>query len=219
MRLLRPFGFTRYGRWRRIFNMALIVMLLSPLPAAAQTLTVLAFGDSLTAGYGVGPGEAFPEQLEKRLTAMGLAVTVRNAGVSGDTTAGGRARLAWTLQGRIDLVILELGANDGLRGIDPEETRRNLDAILGELKQRGIPVLLSGMLAPPNMGRTYGDRFNAIFPALAQKYGVAFDPFFLEGVAAQPALNQADGIHPNAEGVARIVDRLAPQVAEALGGR
>lgn len=220
MGLLRRSGLSRYGRFAPIVNAGLLLALcLLATPSPASSLTVLAFGDSLTAGYGLGPGEAFPEQLERALRERGLAVTVRNSGVSGDTTAGGRARLGWALDGPVDLAIVELGANDGLRGIDPAETRRNLDAILVELKDRGIPVLLSGMLAPPNMGPDYGGAFNAIFPELAERHDVAFDPFFLEGVAARPALNQADGIHPNADGVARIVERLAPLVAAELAKR
>ena len=145
-----------------------------------------------------------------------------NAGVSGDTTTGGRARLAWTLDGQKstpDLVILELGANDALRGISPALTRENLDAMLGMLAKRGVPVLLAGMMAPPNMGRDYETEFNAIYPDLAQKYGVTFYPFFLDGVAADPALNQADGMHPNPEGVKIVVGKIAPYVVRALAGR
>ncbi|OEJ64136.1 arylesterase [Magnetovibrio blakemorei] len=179
--------------------------------------TILALGDSLTAGYGLAQSDAFPVQLQAALRDSGLPdVVVINGGVSGDTSAGGRARLDWLLAEPVDLVIVELGANDGLRGLDPAETRRNLDAILAKLTGRGILVLLSGMLAPPNLGEDYGVAFNSIYPDLAQKYGVALDPFFLQGVATVEALNQADGIHPNAQGVAIIVKRLVPPVVNLL---
>ena len=160
---------------------------------------------------------SLPAQLERALAAEGLAVRVSSAGVSGDTTAGGRARLAWTLgasaQDQPDAAIVELGANDALHGIEPEVTAQNLDAILTELNRCGIPVLLAGMRAPPDLGPEYGRRFDAIYPRLAQAHGVALYPFFLEGVAAVPRLNQNDGIHPNAEGVAEIVRRITPAAA------
>lgn len=181
---------------------------------------IMAFGDSLTAGYGLEPGASFPDQLQEALHAEPLAnVKVHNAGVSGDTSAGGRSRLAWNLAGlgaKPDLLILELGANDALRGIAPERTAKNIHAILTELQKREIPVLLTGMLAPPNLGDEYGAEFNAIFPALAEEFGVAFYPFFLDGVVADAALNQADGIHPTKEGVAIIVKNIIPSVLEAL---
>lgn len=183
---------------------------------ADDAKVILALGDSLTAGYGLDQAEAFPVQLQAALRAGGLNATVINGGVSGDTSAGGRSRLEWLLVGQIDGVIVELGANDGLRGLDPAQTRDNLDWILTTLKQRGIPVLLSGMYAPPNLGKDYGAEFNAIYPELAEKHSVKLDSFFLEGVAADPNLNQADGIHPNAEGVAVIVKRLTPKVQELL---
>lgn len=177
---------------------------------------IVAFGDSLTAGFGLRARDAFPEQLARALDAAGVDATVINSGVSGDTTAGGRARLDWSLPEQANLVIVELGANDGLRGIDPAETEANLDAILAALGSRGIPVLLTGMLAPPNLGREYATAFDTVFPRLAAKHDVAFYPFFLEGVAADAALNQPDGIHPNAEGVARIVEGITPYVIRAL---
>lgn len=177
---------------------------------------IVAFGDSLSAGFGLDAADSFPARLEAALRADGVPATVINAGVSGDTTAGGRARLDWTLPGEVDLVILELGANDGLRAIDPVETEANLDAILRSLGERGIPVLFTGMLAPPNLGREYAAAFDALFPRLAARHDVAFYPFFLEGVAAERALNQPDGIHPNAAGVARIVSGLLPLVRRAL---
>lgn len=175
-------------------------------------------GDSLTAGYGLPVADALPTRLQARLEEQGLAVRIRNAGVSGDTTAGGRARLAWSLAEQPDAVIVALGGNDGLRGIDPAETRANLDAILTELDRRGVKALLAGMVAPPNLGRDYGRAFDRVFPALAEKHGVAFYPFLLAGVAARPRLNQPDGIHPNAEGVAVIVERLAPHVRRLIAG-
>jgi acyl-CoA thioesterase-1 len=186
------------------------------LPAAAEPLRLLAFGDSLTHGYGLPAGETFPEQLEAALRADGLEVTVINAGNSGDTTAGGRARLDWALADDPDVVILELGANDGLRGLDPAATYDNLDAILARLKEADLPVLIAGMLAPPNLGREYADAFNAVYPRLAEKYGVPLYPFFLDGVAMDKALNQSDGIHPNAAGVAEIVQRIKPHVVRLL---
>jgi len=184
--------------------------------AAAEPVRLLAFGDSLTHGYGLPSGETFPEQLEAALRADGLEVTVINAGNSGDTTAGGRARLDWALADDPDAVILELGANDGLRGLDPAATYDNLDAILARLQEAELPVLIAGMLAPPNLGREYTDAFNAVYPRLARKYGAPLYPFFLDGVAMEPALNQADGIHPNAEGVAEIVARITPHVVRLL---
>ena len=184
--------------------------------AAAEPVRLLAFGDSLTHGYGLPSGETFPEQLEAALRADGLEVTVINAGNSGDTTAGGRARLDWALADDPDAVILELGANDGLRGLDPAATYDNLDAILARLKEADLPVLIAGMLAPPNLGREYTDAFNAVYPRLARKYGAPLYPFFLDGVAMDKALNQSDGIHPNAAGVAEIVQRIKPHVVRLL---
>jgi acyl-CoA thioesterase-1 len=177
---------------------------------------VLALGDSLTAGYGLAADQAFPARLQATLREQGLSVRVINAGVSGDTSAGGRARLDWSLADNPAAAIVELGANDALRGLDPEETRANLDAIILELKKRGIAVLLAGMLAPPNLGPEYEARFNAIYPDLAARHGVLFYPFFLDGVAARPELNQADGMHPTAAGVDIIVDRLLPLVRELI---
>ncbi len=176
----------------------------------------MAFGDSLTHGYGLPPGETFPEQLEVALRAEGLDVSVINAGNSGDTTAGGRARLDWALADNPDAVILELGANDGLRGLDPAATYDNLDAIVARFVEEDLEILIAGMLAPPNLGREYAAEFNAAYPRLAEKYNLALYPFFLDGVAAQPALNQSDGVHPNAQGVAEIVKRIKPHVIELL---
>ena len=181
----------------------------------APTLTVVAFGDSLTAGYLLQPNESFPAQLQMALEAKGHKVQIVNAGVSGDTTAGGLDRLAWPLQPIPDAVILELGANDALRGTDPAKTRANLDQILTTLSASNIPVLLAGMKAPGNWGDAYVKAFDAIYPELAAKHGAALYPFFLEGVALNPKLVLADGMHPTAEGVAEIVKRILPNV-EAL---
>jgi acyl-CoA thioesterase I len=214
----------RINRPERWSAMILLALLLAPRPVVggATPILLLVIGDSLTAGYGLASPQAFPAQLERALAAEGLAVRVSSAGVSGDTTAGGRARLAWALgasaQEQPDAAIVELGANDALRGIEPEVTAQNLDAILTELSRRGIPVLLAGMRAPPNLGPEYGRRFDAIYPRLAQAHGVALYPFFLEGVAAVPRLNQDDGIHPNAEGVAEIVRRITPPAAALVRG-
>ena len=191
------------------------ILALAATPARAQEgrpVTILAFGDSLTAGYGLEQGQAFPDRLEAALRARGLAVRLVNAGVSGDTTGGGLRRLEWALDGGIDAVILELGANDALRGLAPRQARQNLAAMIAILQQRGLPVLLAGMRAPPNLGRAYVAAFDAIYPELAQEYGVPLYPFFLEGVALRPHLNLPDGLHPNAAGVERIVANILPHV-------
>ncbi len=193
-----------------------VVLMADPALAEGPSTRIAILGDSLAAGYGVRAGDAFPVQLEMALRAEGLAVEVLGAGVSGDTTAGGRARLDWLLADDPEVVIVELGANDGLRGLDPQMTFANLDAVLARLKSDGIKVLLAGMLAPPNLGREYGEAFNNIYPRLAEKHGVALYPFFLDGVAARPELNQTDGMHPNARGVAVIVERITPYVKRLL---
>jgi acyl-CoA thioesterase-1 len=189
-------------------------------PAAAEPRTgpirIVAFGDSLSAGYNLDNGEAFPARLEQALVAAGLDVEVHNGAVSGDTSAGGLARLDWAVPPESDAVIVEFGANDALRGIDPAETRANLDKLVGALNARGQDVLVAGMLAPPNMGREYETAFNAIFPALAEKHDAVLYPFFLDGVAAQPKLNQGDGMHPTATGVDVIVERILPSVIELV---
>ena len=198
---------------------ALVLVLGLSLPntgRAADAITILGFGDSLMAGYGLGKASSFPFQLQAALTQRGHLVNVVNAGVSGDTTAGGKARLAWSLAENPDAVILELGANDGLRGLDVEEMRANLDAMLGELEKRGIPTLLAGMRAPPNMGRDYGRAFRQVYADLARKYDVEFYPFFLDGVAANASLNQGDGMHPTAEGVSLIVESILPTVEKLI---
>jgi len=192
-------------------------LFISATPAAAAPLRLLVLGDSLAAGYGLPAAAGFQARLLAGLRARGLEVTLVDGAVSGDTTAGGRARLDWVLAEPVDAALVELGANDGLRGLDPRSTEANLGAILDALAGRGIPVLLSGMLAPPNLGQEYGDAFRATFQRLGARPGVLFDPFFLEGVAGDPALNQADRIHPNAKGAAIVADRMVPLVAELLG--
>jgi len=184
--------------------------------ASAKVLRILAFGDSLTAGFGLEARDSFPKQLEAALKEAALDSRVINAGVSGDTTAGGLARIDWVMQVQPDLVILELGANDGLRGLDPAETKRNLNSIIRRISEKGAVVLLTGMRAPPNLGLDYGVRFNNIFPALAKAHKLPFYPFFLDRVVADPGLNQPDGIHPNAKGVAIIVSGILPLVKRAL---
>lgn len=205
---------------RRLFNVILAAFLLAgataAFPAAAEPQRLLVLGDSLTAGYGLNQGKGFTDQLGDALTEAGDNVIVINGGVSGDTSAGGAGRLGWLLADKPDAVIVELGANDALRGLDPADTKRHLARIIDELKAAGLEVLLAGMLAPPNLGRDYGTAFNAIYPDLAEEKGVALYPFFLEGVAAEPALNQDDGIHPNARGVAVIVERILPAVRRLL---
>nr|WP_231622018.1 arylesterase [Sphingomonas sp. Ag1] len=196
-------------------------VLLVATPVRAERL-VWAFGDSLTAGYGLPPAQGFPTRLEAALRRSMPDVTVRNGGVAGDTSAQGRARLAWGLRGlkrKPDLVIVELGANDMLRGLPPAATEKNLDLILTELKRRDIPVLLVGMRAAPNLGSDYRRAFEGLYPRLARKHGVPLYPFFLEGVAGNQALFEADGRHPNARGVEIIVRRIVPAVRQALPAR
>jgi acyl-CoA thioesterase-1 len=195
-----------------------LMLALSPFAAAGEPVTILAFGDSLISGYGLPDEDGFPAQLERRLAADGIAARVVNGGVAGDTSAGGLARLDWTLGRDTRLVILEFGANDGLRGLDPQATEANLDAMLTALKARKIAVLLSGMRAPRNLGADYAAAFDGLYARLAEKHDVALDPFFLDGVALDPDLNQPDGIHPNAAGVGAIVDRLAPQIERLIAG-
>jgi acyl-CoA thioesterase-1 len=201
-----------------VFMGMIISFVTAALAAPAHPITILAFGDSLTAGYGVKTSESFPAQLQMALQAKGHKVTVTNAGVSGDTTTGGLERLDWALDPKPDAVILELGANDALRGIDPKVPRENLDKMLAALKAKNIPVLLTGMKAPNNWGDDYVKSFDAIYPDLAAKYGVPLYPFFLEGVALDRSFSQPDGLHPTAKGVAEIVKRILPDV-EALVAR
>ncbi|WP_010163260.1 arylesterase [Sphingomonas sp. PAMC 26617] len=200
----------------------MIIAVVFPTMAAASpgAPVIWAFGDSLSAGYGLPPAAGFPARLQDALRRVGVAATVRNGGVAGDTAAQARARLRWGLRGLgtpPDLVIVELGANDMLRGLPVAQARANLDAILTELHNRRIPVLLAGMRAAPNLGPDYVRAFDGLYPALAAKHAVPRYPFFLDGVAANPGLLQADGLHPNARGVDIIVRRMLPTVRRALG--
>jgi acyl-CoA thioesterase I len=190
----------------------LVLVALAPWRAEAASLRLLILGDSLTAGYGLARADGFQARLA---AALGGKATVVDGSVSGDTSAGGRARLEWVLQDGADAAIVELGANDGLRGLDTGQMEANLAAILDVLAAKRIPVLLTGMEAPPNMGPAYADAFRSVYARLGKRPGVMLDPFFLEGIAGQRGLNQADGIHPNEEGMRRVVARLLPKV-EAL---
>ena len=211
----------RYG-WRAPFvhlAAATAGLMAAPTIAASRAPLVWAFGDSLTAGYGLPPAQGFVPRLQAALRQAGVEATVRNGGVSGDTAAQARARLKWGLRGlgaKPDLVIVELGANDMLRGLPVGQARGNLDGILAEFAARGIPVLLAGMRAAPNLGSEYGRAFDAMYPSLARARRTALYPFFLAGVAGRRDLIQADGLHPNARGVDVIVSRIAPVVAQAL---
>lgn len=190
--------------------------------ASAEPLQLVGFGDSLMAGYQLPPDDALPARLQAALVAKGYDVAIANAGVSGDTTSAGLARIDWSVPDGTAGVILELGANDALRGIAPEETERNLESIISRLKERGVPVLLVGMLSPPNMGEDYAKRFNGIYPRLAEKYGLAFYPFVLDGVAAQAELQLEDGMHPNAKGVGVMIERMLPVMESfvtTIGGK
>jgi acyl-CoA thioesterase-1 len=209
----------------RAAGLALLAALLGLAMAGSGTLVaapltkILAFGDSLSAGLGLPADQAFPARLEARLRAEGTLVHVINGGYSGDTTTDGLARLDWALAAKPDLVILELGANDMLRGIDPKIVRANLDAMITKIQASGAKLLLAGMQAPTNWGEKYKRDFDRIYPELARAHGVTLYPFFLEGVAMDPQLNQADGLHPNERGVAVLVGRIAPVVVRLIGGR
>ena len=192
--------------------LALGILLFAATFAVAEPYRIVGFGDSLMAGFGVGPGEGFTEKLQASLKAKGVDAEVANAGVSGDTSSGGLSRLDWSVPDGTQLVILELGANDMLRGITPDITEKNLDAMLARLKERKIPVLLAGMRAAPNLGPDYQAVFDGIYAKLAEKYGVPLYPFFLDGVAADAQFLQADGMHPNPKGVDRIVERILPTI-------
>jgi len=212
-------GRSGYGGPRILVNCILATFLAAaPIAADAAPLRILALGDSITAGYGLLPDQALPVRLEARLKADGFDATVINAGVSGDTTAGGAARLDWVLADHPQFALVELGANDALRGLDPGEAYRNLDRILAGLAKAHVRTLLIGMRAPGNWGRDYQQSFDAIYPRLADKYHVPLYAFILDGVALDPALNQGDGLHPNVPGVAVIVARLAPAVESLLKG-
>lgn len=196
----------------------LMLVLAAALPVRAETFRIVGLGDSLMAGYQLGPGEGFPERLEAALRQRGHDVSVVNAGVSGDTSSGGLSRLDWSVPDETDLVIVELGANDMLRGIAPESTEQNLDAIISGLKERGIGVVLAGMLAAPNLGEAYRQAFDGIYPRLAERHDVPLIPFFLDGVAANRGLLLEDGMHPNAEGVEIMVERILPVLEPLVAG-
>ena len=205
---------------RRSIAAALLSILLTAAAPAPERPLVLAFGDSLTAGYGLDSGLGFAPQLQATLRRHGIAAEVVDGGVSGDTSEAGKARLGWTIDGlarKPDLVIVELGANDMLRGLDPALTRSNLDAIISELDRRKIKVLVAGMRAAPNLDPAYVARFEAIYPELAKKHGAALYPFFMEGVAGQKGMIQPDGMHPTFAGVKRVVTGITPAVKRALG--
>lgn len=217
-------GLGRYGAMLMVFNAlclrrlaAALGFVLLPLIAHAAPLKIMAFGDSLFAGYGLSSdADNIPNQIAKILKADGRDVTMINAAVSGDTTADGLARLDWSLQDKPDLVLLELGANDALRGLDPDRAKANLDGILARLKTAGVPVLICGMIAPRNLGPAYSAKFDPMFKELADKYRAPLYPFILDGVALNQALNQADGMHPNKDGAAIVAKRLTPAVEKAL---
>jgi acyl-CoA thioesterase I len=189
---------------------AALTLLLSHGSASARTLNVVAFGDSLTAGYQLPPDEAFPARLEALAKSKGLDVAITNAGVSGDTTADGLARIDWSVPDGTDGVILELGANDALRGLSPEESRKNLETMIVRLKERKIAVLLAGILAPPNMGADYEAKFNGMYKELREKHGVALYPFFLDGVTLDAGMQLEDGMHPNGAGTKIMAERFFP---------
>ena len=203
---------------RRLGLIVLVVCAAARPAGAEDAVKISVLGDSLSAGFGLMAHEAFPAQLEARLRDHGVEVSVLNAGVSGDTSAGGVARVDWVLGDNPQFVILELGANDGLRGLDTAQMKTNLAAIIEKLQARGVRVLLAGMVAPANLGRDYGQAFNAVYPALAARYAVPLYPLFLAGVAGEPALNLDDGIHPTAAGVAVIVEAILPYVMDWLAG-
>lgn len=213
-----------YGVNRRIFNLicglflfSTLFLTLSSLNQAAKAETaILALGDSLTAGYGLDQADSFPAQLERTLKAKGHDIRIINGGVSGDTTAGGLSRLNWLMADNPKAVIVTLGGNDGLRGLSPKQSRENLQKIIEHFHKKRIPVLLAGMLAPPNLGREFSDQFNSNYKALATKNGTLFYPFFLEGVAGKSVYNQMDGIHPNKNGVELIVKKILPMVEKLI---
>jgi len=184
--------------------------------ADARTISLVGFGDSLMAGYQLPPGDGFPEKLQVALKAKGLDVAIANAGVSGDTTTAGLARIDWSVPDGTDGVILELGANDALRGIPPEESEKNLDQMITRLKERGIAVLLAGIIAPPNMGADYAARFNPIYQKLSEKHGLPLYAFFLDGVALDAGLKLDDGMHPNAKGIDVMVEKMEPAVTNFI---
>ena len=207
-------GRRRINRWA--LGLALLCGLVGATSVQAASRTLLVLGDSLGAGYGLPVAQGFTARLEAALRRRGHDIKVMNGSISGDTTAGGRARLGWALSSKPDYAIVELGGNDGLRGLDPAETRANLRAILARLREKKVPVLLAGMMAPRNLGPEYERAFNSAYPELARQYGAVLYPFFLDGVALDPKLNQPDLIHPNARGVSVIVERIVPFVEKLV---
>lgn len=209
-----------YGNGKMVIKpmrMALAAIFLAfAAPAKADPYQIVGFGDSLMAGYGLQNGESFTDKLQAALKAKGHDVVISNAGVSGDTSSGGLSRLDWSIPDGTNLVILELGANDMLRGIDPALTEKNLDTMLANLKKRGIPVMLAGMRAAPNLGPDYQAKFDAIYPRLAEKYGVTLYPFFVDGIVADKTYLLEDGMHPNAAGIDRMVERILPTVEKVI---
>jgi acyl-CoA thioesterase-1 len=210
-----------YGRFAAAVNSLLTVLLLSVVPvlqahAQSAPIKIAVLGDSLAAGYGVKPAESFPARLEAALKAQGRNVAVLNHGVSGDTTAGGLDRIDWMLADKPDIVLVELGGNDALRGTDPKVTEKNLTAIVEKLKAAGVTVWLAGMLAPRNLGSDYVTAFDGLYKRIAEKYQVPLYPFILDGVAQDPAFIQADGIHPNPKGAQVVADKLLPFVTKTL---
>ncbi|HEY7748299.1 MAG TPA: arylesterase [Aestuariivirgaceae bacterium] len=201
---------------RLVVFLAVLLGMVAGSTAAAQPLKLVVLGDSLTAGYGIDAEDAFPAKLEAALIERGHHVVVENAGVSGDTASQGLERVDWSVAKDADAVIVELGANDALRGVNPSETHKSLDEIIAGLKKRDVAVMLAGMLAPPNLGASFKEQFDAIYPALAKAHNVVLYPFFLDGVASEPKFNLDDGIHPNAQGVEEIVKRILPKVEEFL---
>ncbi|SIQ87969.1 (3S)-malyl-CoA thioesterase [Rhizobium sp. RU20A] len=204
--------------WFTLLFAAGVLFAAAVLPAAAAPVKLVGFGDSLMAGYQLPPADAFPARLQKALNDKGIDVTIENAGVSGDTTSGGLARIDWSVPDGTDGVILELGANDALRGLSPADSRANLERMIIRLKERGIAVLLVGMLAPPNMGEDYGKTFNAMYGELAKAHGVTLYPFFLDGVVTHPDLQLEDGMHPNPKGVGVMVERFLPTAEAFIAG-
>lgn len=200
------------------FAVILVAALVGPRIAAADPLQLVGLGDSLMAGYQLPQEDALPAQLQRQLAAKGHDVVIANAGVSGDTTSGGLSRVDWSVPDGTDGVILELGANDALRGIPPEQTENNLEQIIIRLKERNIPILLVGMLAPPNMGEDYGNTFNAIYPRLAEKHGLPLYPFVLDGVITDRSLLLEDGMHPNTKGLQIMAERMLPLAESWVAG-
>jgi acyl-CoA thioesterase-1 len=212
---------SRFYCYGSIFFVPLTILSLVNVPSNSSEITqpvikLMIFGDSLTAGYGLKRSDSFSEKLSNALKSKGRNVRIILSSVSGDTTAGGKARLDWALIEKPDAFLLELGANDGLRGIEPSVSRENLESIIKKLKKNRVKTLIAGMFAPPNLGKEYSREFNNIYSSLARKYSLLFYPFFLEGVAANPQLNQADGIHPNPKGVDEIIKRMLPIVMKLV---